>query len=276
MPQHVSGRPDSLPFKNLRAVRNVFKSLDLPLSYFQIADGSLTTAQSYTIYDQVGQPVSYELIAHCLTKQGNWAMALSHNASSWLTSVFWAVDDRVDSKMLTEHLYAFQECAFHPVLIPCIMFAAAFQMTLQRRHSIKDKLQRLESAIKRIDGRTTASTNSYSHQYQDEEAARELEHLFELLHSCRSEQASRKGRYDFWQSYYGAIEEGMKYAETILAVSPSEERFKAHSDLRRWTTMTWQRVKSLEARDKDHVNRVDNASYLVCINSINEQYVHPC
>lgn len=196
-PKHRSGHPDALPFRSAEAMRTVFQNLSLPSAYFEIADGSPATAQSYTFKTQSHNPLRLELVAHCITKQGDWAVALTHSASTGSTTVFWSLDERIDSSRLSEDLLAFPQHAIHPMLIPCIMFAATLRMAVERRHMIKDRLQMLEDSIPRI-GRTVSIISEKVHE-QDAafEDSHDFDRLFNLLHSCRKDQASRKGRYDF-------------------------------------------------------------------------------
>ncbi|CAK3847436.1 Hypothetical predicted protein [Lecanosticta acicola] len=248
-PRHVSTRPDVLPFGNAEEMRVVFDSLDLPASYFQIADGSPATARSAIIWNDHGKPERYELVAYCVTKQGDWGMALSHNASTMSTAAFWSVDERIDSQALTQDLHDFQDHAAHPMLIPCIMLSAALRMAVQRRHSIKERISQLESTI-------SALRHPVLSVDVDEDPP-DLDHLFELLQSCRKDQASRRGRYDFWDTFHTAIEEGFTYASS-LAINRT-----ARDDLYQWSSLTRQRLQSLKARDKDHTHRVDNISALL-------------
>ena len=245
-------------------MRAVFQDLSLPSAYFEIADGSPATAQAYTFKKQREDPLRFELIAHCVTKQGDWAIALTHSATSGSTTVFWSLDERIDSSRLNDDLLAFPQHAVHPMLIPCIMFAATLRMAVERRHTIKDRLQMLEESIPRIGQRASI----ISEKAYDEDAAFEDSHdfdrLFTLLHSCRKDQASRKGRYDFWQSFRDVIEQGFTYFGGLLEKTPNEEYFQINSELKQWYDITWQRIESLMARDKDHIDRVEDLSQTVC------------
>ncbi|EME44238.1 hypothetical protein DOTSEDRAFT_24310 [Dothistroma septosporum NZE10] len=263
-PQHRSGRPDALPFRSAEAMRAVFRELDLPSAYFEIADGSPATAQSYTFKTQSQNPLRFELIAHCVTKQGDWAMALAHSALNGSTTVFWSLDERIDSSRLTEDLIAFPQHAVHPMLIPCSMFAATLRMAVERRHAIKDRLQLLEDAIPRL-GRTASAISQPVDDETDKKnlaskSLHDFDRLFSLLHACRKDQASRKGRYDFWQSFRDVLENGFLYFESVLEKHPDDERFQTNAELKQWYDITWQRIESLMARDKDHIDRVENVS----------------
>lgn len=244
-PRHISGLPDSLPFESIVAARAVFWSLELPAAYLEIADGSPATVHSHIIYDKADNASSFEFIAQCVTKQGDWAIALAHKVSTCSTSVFWSIDERIDSTTLKEELNAFHEYALHPMLIPCIMLSATLRMALQRRYSIKDRLDRIEKAVARISEDVTASSKSDRCQHEYDEDGYDLENLFGLLHGCRNDQVSRKGRYDFWNSFSEAIEEGFEYARNALPINANDHHHKAHSDLRKWKSLTWQRLKSL-------------------------------
>jgi hypothetical protein len=69
--------------------------------------------------------------------------------------------------------------------------------------------------------------------------------------------------YQFWNSYKAAIDNGFKYAEDVLANASDDHRLSVHQDLKIWAAVTWERLLSLKARDKDHIIRVDNASFMV-------------
>lgn len=263
-PSHTSGRPDPLPFRNAETTRNVFRRLRLPTSYFQVADGSPATVYSYTTCTSSGDATKYELVAHVLTKQGDWAMALAHDLGDDSTSVFWSVDSRIDSATLKEDLFALQECAIHPMLIPCIMLAATLRMAIQRRHSIKGRLDWIEKRVARMSEIMAISSERAKDEGDDPADSPSSGELFELLNSCKKDQESRKGQYEFWNSFNEAIEEGFKYAHIMLSSKPSERHFKAHRELKKWKSLTWQRIRSIMARDGDHNNRVDNVSYAVC------------
>lgn len=260
-PPHLSGRPDFLPFSDSASLRSTFADLDLPASYLQIADGSTGTAQAYTYKNFEGRPLSFELVVYCVAKQGDWAIALSHKACTCDTSVFWSLDERINSKSLTADMEALKDFAFHPMLIPCIIFEELLRLAVQRRHSIKERLQTLEHTMTRLGRKASFSLNLDTHHEQQDSG--ELEQLFDLLNSCRKDQASRRGRYDFWRSYHDALQQGMEYTASILATAPNETYWKAHDGLQRWSAMTWQKLESLVARDKDHINRVDNVSNMV-------------
>lgn len=244
-------------------MRNLFNMINLPSSFFQIADGSPATAKAHTYFDHHGRPLSYELVANCLTKQGHWAMALSHQAAKWSTSVYWNMDNRIDYPQLVEDLETLKDYASHPLLTPCIMFAETFRIAVKRRHSIKARLDSLETALARLSEQVDKGGSDDSEVPY--EPPRNLGLLFELVQSCRKDQSSRKGRYDFWYTFHGAIQEGFKYTEAVLRLSPDERRFKQNAELQHWADMMWQRLQSLMARDKDHIHRVENAATTVCM-----------
>ena len=267
-PPHVSGRSDPLPFKSVDVMRQLFHLMHLPATYFQIADGSPATVYSYISSNLDGRASKYELIAHILTKQGNWAMALSHDASLRTTSAFWSVDARIDSTALSEDLLALQEYAFHPMLVPCIMLSATLRMAIQRRHSIKERLDWIEKRVGRISASMAVSSKLHESAPEYAYNTNNIEDLFGLLSSCKKDQESRKGQYEFWNSFNEAIEEGFNYAESILDLTENESRQEGHCDLRKWKALTWQRIRSIMARDEDHNSRVDNVSYTVCRSSL--------
>jgi hypothetical protein len=261
-PPHISGRPDYLPFANKLETQAVFDTLRLPPSYFQIASGTAGSAQAH-IFRNHRQPQKLEFIAHCLSKQGDWAIALSHDAAKRATSVFWSVDDKIDSVPLLEDFRDFQGYASHPMLVPCIMFAANLRMSEQRRHAIKDTLQSLESAIQQISQKEASSYDRDAEAYDHYEQPPSLEIYFQMLHRCRKDQSSRKGRYGFWRDFVGAVEESFKYIEDMMTVSQDDWLLEAHNELRRWIAVNDKKLESLMARDEDHVYRVDNVSHMV-------------
>jgi hypothetical protein len=261
-PPHVSGRPDYLPFANKLETQAVFDTLRLPPSYFQIASGTAGSAQAHILRNHK-QSQKLEFIAHCLSKQGDWAIALSHDAAKRATSVFWSVDDKIDSVPLLDDFRDFQGYASHPMLVPCIMFAANLRMSEQRRHAIKDTLQSLESAIQQISQKEASSYDRDAEAYDHYEQPQSLEIYFQMLHRCRKDQSSRKGRYGFWRDFVGAVEEGFKYIEDLMTDSQDDWLLEAHNELRRWIAVNDKKLESLMARDEDHVYRVDNVSHMV-------------
>lgn len=265
-PLHVSGQQDLLPFTDVRTLKSIFARTELPPSYFQIADGSSATALGYTTYEMKGerQPVRFELVVHCLTKQGDWAMALSHRAKTGDTSAFLSTDRRVKSTLITDELKRFSDHAFHPMLLPCIVLSMTFHMATQRRQVIKDKLNRLEQTLLSIISRPFVTPAS---KVLAEGGDNEIAFLFGLLQSCRKDQDSRKGRTDFWNSLHAAIKEGFEYSEKSLAVSDNKRIFKGHQNLHQWMTLVWQRLQSLNERDQDHIDRLEDLSHMVCVRS---------
>lgn len=191
-------------------------------------------------------------------------MALSHRSDTLTTSVFLSVDRRVRSDLLTEDLKLLSDHSIHPMLLPCIVFSATFRMAVVRRNLIKGKVSRLEKALARITSRRTPKSDAFSLENSEDEDE-DISHLFELLQGCRNDQASRKGRTDFWKSYNYAIDEGFRYIDKLPALSYNEQLFKAHKELQHWKILIWQRLQSINERDKDHANRVDNLSHMVSL-----------
>ena len=243
-------------------MRAVFDTLRLPPSYLQIASGTAGSAQAHSFRDG-GRPTRHEFIAHCLSKQGDWAIALSHHAAERVTSVFWSVDKTIDSPLLLSDLQNLEKYASHPMLIPCIMFAANLRMGEERRRSIKDRLQQLERVITQISQKEASSYDHDPQTYDHYEQPQSLEMYFQVLHSCRKDQSSRKGRYGFWRSFVEAVDDGFKYFEDVMADHPDAYQRKAHEELRRWFKVNNNKLESLMARDEDHVYRVDNVSHMV-------------
>lgn len=262
--EHVSGRPDILPFENLTELQLVFDTLKLPSSYFQIASGSVSTTHSHTFVDSPSRPCRYEMIAHLVSRQGDKASALSHDASKQVTSVFWSVDKKIDTKSLLDDFHTFQVYASHPMLIPCIMFASSLRTSEECQRTVKVRLTELESTITRISVKETQAVEhdllSHHHHPKHSES---LESLLQTLHGCRKEQSSRKGRYKFWQSVIISIDEGFKYVEALLVDMPDAHLLEAHLELMRWVSINKTKLEGLMARDEDHVYRVENVSHMV-------------
>jgi hypothetical protein len=261
-PPHISGRPDYLPFASKSETQAVFDTLRLPPSYLQIASGTAGSAQAHILPNHE-QHRQLEFIAHCLSKQGDWAIALSHDAAKRVTSVFWSVDEEIDSISLLDDFRDFQTYASHPMLVPCIMFAANLRMSEQRRHNIKITLQKLESIIQHISQKEASSYDRNAEAYDHYEQPQSLETYFQMLHRCRKDQSSRKGRYRFWRDFVGAVAEGFKYVEDLMMDSPDECLLEAHNELKRWAAVNDKKLESLMSRDEDHVHRVDNVSHMV-------------
>lgn len=266
-PEHVSRRPDNLPFENANTLRRVFAKLDLPTSYLQVSDGLPCVTHSQIVHSHRGQAIRYEFIAHCTTKEGNWSMALSHDAKAAYTSVFWSVDDRVNSDALLDDLGMFRKYAHHPMLLPCVMFASNLRAAVGRRNTIKEKLVSLEQTILSINTNVVQTSEAQSRLAQKcPDGSEGIENLFNLLHNCRRQQDSREGRYEFWRSFHAAILDGFEYTEHALSCTPAQDLHNAHSELRQWTSITWQKLESLKARDKDYINRANDASDMVRMN----------
>lgn len=259
-PSHVSNQADKLPFKDAAALRDVFDNFGLPTTYLHIADGSPAIAQC-TISKTAKGRSKLEFVAHCVTKQGDWAMALSHDPSANSTSVYWSVDQRIPAEHLLEDLTAFKDSAFHPMLVPCIMFAAALEMAVRRRFDIKDCLRRLEKAVQLLHRHTSQSLlGAPEHPSELESRSRAMEEALGLLTTCRRAQASRDGRNDFWRSYQDALETGLDYAEHATSQVPTAQFDRAHDELKRWTALASRKLDSMKARNNDHIARVDIAS----------------
>lgn len=191
-------------------------------------------------------------------------MALSHRASTMDTSAFCSLDKVIDAQPLLDDLINLKSHSFHPMLIPCIMLDTVMSMGVNRRNSIKDRLQKLERTIARVGREASLQLPLEVHQDDPKQDSRDWIHVFELLNSCRKDQASRKGRYDFWRSYHAAIQMGFKYTNELLNEDSNGDEFlKLQRELEQWVALTWQKLNSLIARDKDHINRVENVSTLV-------------
>lgn len=264
--QHVSGRPDILPFKDASSARHIFQTLAMPSVYFQIADGVPALVHANITSTDNHQPAGFQLVAHCVTKYGDWAMALSHNPTMRNTAVFWSVDKCIDSELLMADLKSLQDHAFHPMLLPCIMFAAMLRSGVERRLSIKEKLKTLEDNVRVMNRTASQLAHTELEVYPSSPLQLPgIEALFELLSTCRREQASREGRYEFWRSYHTALEDGFAYANEAMTYVPHAVFHKTHSELKQWTALSWCRFESLKARDIDHMARVDNVSDMVII-----------
>jgi hypothetical protein len=261
----VSGTPDNLPFPNATAMRSTFEQLDLPLSYYQICDGSLTLAFSFIKRDPTGKAVGYNFAAHRITKQGDWTIALSHSATLSTTSAYLSTEACVDSSKIIRDLEEYKNDANDPTLLLCIMFYSIARDAKQRRRSLKDRLHRLEDAIKNFDrkasfdGTVGSASNDYDKNGQD------LESFFKILESCRKDQDSRNGRYEFWRSYKDALDRGFKYTKEIMSNSPNDSIFGSHQEHKEWVALTREKLQSLKARDQDYTTRLDNASFTVSL-----------
>lgn len=99
-----------------------------------------------------------------------------------------------------------------------------------------------------------------------------METMFELLESCRREQASRKGRYQYWHMLYSAILQGIDYAEHSLSHVPREDFRQAQSNLKQWMAITWMKFETLMARDEDHIARVNDAFDMVKVIELTSTY----
>ncbi|WPB02032.1 uncharacterized protein RHO25_006666 [Cercospora beticola] len=265
-PQHASGKADLLPFENASTMTALWDGLALPSSYLHLANGYLSTAQSHEIQDGDEGATGFALTVYSLSKQGDWSMALSHNSHTRSTSVFWSLQDGVDADTLVNDLCDFQDYGWHPMLLPCIMFASVLRMATERRQSIKARLQTLEKTMARIN--TYSADSNIAEVFEQRHFSQELKQLFELLQSCRHDQGSREGRYDFWRSFHTVIKNGFEYAKHFMQAQRAhaaraqdyESAFAQHEDLQEWFTLTWIQLESIMARDQDHNTRVDNVS----------------
>ncbi|SMQ47705.1 unnamed protein product [Zymoseptoria tritici ST99CH_3D7] len=259
-PPHTSGKPDSLPFASAASLNTIFETLNLPGSYLQIADGFLSTAQAHITNDAKRDAIAFQLIVYCTMKQGDWSLALSHRASTMDTAVFCSLDQKLNGQHLVDDLQSLQQYSFHPMVIPCIMFETVLNMGIERRNSIKSRLQTLEHTMTQMSREATSESLVDVGSESDQQDS--WIQLFDLLASCRRDQVSRKGRYEFWKSYHAAIQLGLKYTHEILlsAAVPNDAQSEVHAELRQWVDLTWQKLNSLMARDKDHINRVENVS----------------
>ena len=263
-PEHFSRFPDKLPFESKSICQNIFTALDIPTSYLQIADGNPAVAVAHRLPGRNRSHSRFEFISHCITKQGNWALSLSYEAQSRITSMFWSVDDRIDSHYLLEELRAFQDHAYHPLLVPCIIFASILRSNIDRRNSIKERLQLLENRILAINKRVVQSDAGEEQVLLGwDEEPDGVGNLFELLQGCRRDQGSREGRYAFWSSFHTAMLDGFDYFDEAVNCVQDIDIHKTNLELKQWAAITWQRFESLKARDKDHISRVDNASNMV-------------
>jgi hypothetical protein len=238
--------------------------------YFQCADGSPTFIHAHASSGEGAdkQASHFDLVVHCLSRQGDWDLALRYNAEQKTTAAFWSLDHRIDTDLLLEDLQAMQDLSLHPMLLPCIMLAAAFRSGLGRRNSIKEKLVVLEDRVRLIHRRASQANVSRTDFHASRlwlEKPQDVEALYDLLHMCRGEQSSREGQYEFWRSLYESIKEGFVYAETITEDRRAEKFRKAHDELRQWSGLTWRKLESLRARDMDHITRIDNASLLASV-----------
>jgi len=262
---------------NSSTARKLFAGLNLPMIYFQCADGTPTVVHSHTEPCTDEQPAKFELVVHYLSKQGDWDIALRHDARSRSTTVFWALDSRSDVDGLLEDLKSFQNYSFHPMVIPCIMFSSTFAGGLKRRHSIKQKMALLEEKVRTIHRRASQWNDGDAAFHASQlwlEQPEDVEVLSELLHACRREVTSREGQYESWRDLHASIQEGFAYTARVMADMPHTTFLKAHSELQQWFNLTWRRLESLRARDMDHVTRIDNVAVMVGTCSTNGLLVH--
>jgi len=137
------------------------------------------------------------------------------------------------------------------------------RMSIQRRNSIKATLQKLEDVIRHISAKEASSYDHDSASNDHPEQPQSLETYFQMLHRCRKDQSSRKGRYEFWRSFVRAVSTGFSYVEDHLIYGEDVHLLEAHEELKAWFTLNDNKLQSIMARDEDHVNRVDDVSHLV-------------
>lgn len=261
---HVSGRPDPLPFKDGHTAEQVFELLSLPYSYFQIANGSLTVAEAAVHLDASGLPQTLDMIVHCISKGGDWALALSHDAAAGTTSAFCSVESCLGSADLLASVEALRGLSTHPMLIPCVMFAYILRNAVARRHAIKARLRVLERDIGLLsESLLRAAHDGHQEPHTLADSAVHIARLSDNLNSCRAEQGSREGRYHFWRSYHAALQKGFEYYGQILARDSRLYESESHARLLRWANLNWAQLQSLRTRDMDHVVKVNEASDMV-------------
>lgn len=264
---HKSGLNDELPFPNGKAALQLFKSLDLPMSYFRVAHSSVAVAHAAVTLGQRNRPRRFEFITKCISKFADWAFALSHDAASGTTSVFWGVGRAAGPEALLLDLLSKKRLSHHPMLVPCIMFSHMFELAMQRRAETKRKLKRLEHDVSWLS--TTGVSKNHpkdgrgDDDFQQITDSEQIESLSETLNACRSEQASREGRYHSWQSYYDCLEKGFGYWQSIISDQDNEFLTDAHTELSSCAALTWAQMQSLKARDVDEVTRVSEISEMV-------------
>ena len=106
-------------------------------------------------------------------------------------------DSRVHSKMLLEDLHAFQDYAFHPMLLPGITFATTLRSNVKRRNQIKDKLTVVEDTVRIVKKKAPFTTDDdFKECNWCLKQPQDVESLFDLLHGCGKDQASCEGGYD--------------------------------------------------------------------------------
>lgn len=174
------------------------------------------------------------------------------------------MDERIHASRLLEDLAACQQYAFHPMLVPCVMLSAGLRMAVERRHLIKELLAKLEATVQALSLQSSQQTSGDTEKPPDLVLrSRHIESALELLSSCRRAQASRDGRYDFWNNFHRAVEAGLVYADVELSHVPRDSLTRAQNELRRWTALASRKFESMKARDSDHIARVDIASQMV-------------
>jgi hypothetical protein len=204
-----------------------------------------------------------EFISYCVSKHGDWSLALSYSAHERDVSVFWSVEQGSDPQNLVDSMKLFRDMAVHPMLIPCIMYAKLLERSIRRRSSLKSKLQSMEAALQDVSKKIARVSHikTLNQEADLDDGLDDVSVLMLQLQSCRRQQSSREGRYHFWESYHAALEKGLGHCDEL---KQSPEFISAHMKLRQWSTLTWERFQSLQARDKDHVNRVNLVAETVC------------
>lgn len=260
-PQHVSGRSDKLPFRNRNALQRTFNVLHLPYSYLHVADGFPTLVQCDFCLDDNGKPLRCNFIVHCVQKQGDWALALSHDTKSMRTTAFWSVEGSkgiIQADRLVDTLKTLRKFSIHPMLIPCIMFNETLRLGIKRRNDTKMKINAIEARLRALEAADLAAAQTEPHDDRTNLAS-----LFQILLECRREQQSSEGRYELWKSFRTALAEGMDYFELTIPQIHHGPSAQAHADLKLWASMISLRLESLKACDIDHISRIDNVSDMV-------------
>lgn len=88
---HRSGKRDKLPFQSSKAARQGFQAFNLPTSYFRVVCAAVAVAYATIVRGDGHVPCRLEFVANCISKQADWGFALSHEATSNTTSVFWSL-----------------------------------------------------------------------------------------------------------------------------------------------------------------------------------------
>lgn len=141
------------------------------------------------------------------------------------------------------------------------MFFQILELAVERRKVLKHKLHELENTMREVNTRMAWVTKLDGRQHtspRDHDS--DNQKLFALLQSCREAQASRDGRYHFWATYHAALKDGLVF---VAKGGLDGELAIADASLRRWSEIIWTKLESLQARDKDQIERVNIASDMV-------------